>query len=167
MNICLTKMTKDLARSYFQRFQLDPALFLDITKYKPYVYNEEQCDAMVERYRLQGRVYFAVMLDGEPIGEVVLKNIDHTGSHCTMGISMRSDEFKNKGYGTQAEILAVRYAFDELGLNTVFADTLIHNDRSQHVLKKVGFTETHRDDAFIYYRCDKDTWKDPLLQKSV
>jgi len=163
MNIYLTEMTQELARHYFQRFQLDPALFLDPAKYKPYVYDEAQCDATIERYRQMGRVYFAVMLDGEPIGEVVLKNINRIERHCTMGITMRSDEFKNKGYGTKAEILAIKYAFLEISMETVFADTIIHNARSQHVLKKVGFIETHQDDAFVYYRCDKDTWLEPSV----
>ena len=155
MNICLCEMTKELARAYFQKFQLDPALFLAPSKFKPYIYNEEQCDVRVDRYRQMGRIYLAVMLDGEPIGEVVLKNIDHDNGHCTMGISMRSDEFKNKGYGTIAEKLTIQYAFNELGFNTVFADSIISNLRSQHVLEKVGFTETHRNDSFVYYRCDK------------
>ena len=55
-------------------------------------------------------------------------------------------------------ILMLKYAFNELGMKTVFADAIIKNTRSQHVLKKVGFLETHKDDTFIYYRCDRDNW---------
>ena len=51
-----------------------------------------------------GRVFLAVMLDDEPIGEVILKSIDCEKKHCTLGICMRSDAYKNKGYGTEAEI---------------------------------------------------------------
>ena len=167
MNICLTEMTKELARAYFKCCEIDPVLFLDSSKYKPYVYREEQCDARVERYHQLGHIYLAVMHLDEPIGDLVLKNIDHTEKHCTLGISMRSDEFKNKGYGTTAEILALHYAFDKLKMETVLADSLLKNTRSQHVLKKVGFIETHRDDSFIYYRCDKATWIDPTQPETV
>ena len=76
MSIRLQNMTKDLARTYFRSFVLDPDLFLDKSQYSPYVYSEEKADAVVDRYQQLGRVYLAVMLDQVPIGEVILKNID-------------------------------------------------------------------------------------------
>ena len=155
MKVYLQKMTKELARRYFSRFEIDPALFADIRQFRPYIYNEAACDETVERYRKLGRVYLAVMLEDEPIGELVLKNINRDEQHCTLGITMRSDEFKNKGYGTQAELLALDYAFHTMGLSTVYADSLIGNTRSQHVLEKVGFRETGRDEAFVYYEYKK------------
>lgn len=161
MNIRLCKMTKTLARQYFRKFEMDPDLFADPEKFKPYVYSDENSDARVDRYMQLGRIYWAIMLDDDPIGELVLKDIDPVQMHCTMGISMRSDDFKNKGYGTTAEILALKYAFNKLGMETVFADALKKNKRSQHVLKKVGFVEMRSDDTFIYYRCDKTGWRGP------
>ena len=155
MSIQLQNMTKDLARTYFRTFVLDPDLFLDKSQYSPYVYSEEKADAVVDRYQQLGRVYLAVMLDQVPIGEVILKNIDQERKHCTLGISMQSDTYKNKGYGTQAEKLTLRYAFTELGMDKVLADALVTNARSRHVLEKVGFIETRRDDAFVYYECSK------------
>ena len=107
MNIRLELMTKELARCYFKSFVLDPALFTDESKYQPYQYSDEKSDATVERYHQMGRIYFAVMLDDEPIGEIVLKQIDHEKKSCAIGITMRSDEFKNKGYGTKEHMNAV------------------------------------------------------------
>ena len=69
-----------------------------------------------------------------------------------------NDNVKNKGYGTQSEILAIQYAFKDLKLDTVYADAIHKNTRSQRVLSKVGFCETHRDHTFIYYRCDRSCW---------
>ena len=150
MNIRLCKMTKMLARQYFKKFEMDPDLFAEPKKFKPYVYSDETSDARVVRYTQLGRIYWAIMLEDDPIGELVLKDIDLVQMHCTMGIAMRSDEFKNKGYGTVAEILALEYAFNKLGMETVFADALKKNKRSQRVLKKVGFVEMRSDDTFIY-----------------
>ena len=101
-----------------------------------------------------GRVFLAIMVNEAPIGEIILKNIDTDQKCCTLGIHLQNDSIKNKGYGTKAEILALRYAFADMKINTVYADAIHKNKRSQHVLRKVGFTETHQDDAFIYYRCD-------------
>ena len=77
MNIRLCKMTKALCRAYFQEFVQDPALYLDQSKFQPYMYDEAKCDAYFDRYVQLGRVHFAIMLDSEPVGEVVLKNIDY------------------------------------------------------------------------------------------
>jgi len=162
MNIRLDLMTKERARQYYRQFTLDPDLFADQNQYQPYIYSDEKSDATVERYQKMGRVFLAVMLDDEPIGEVILKNIDREKKHCTLGISMRSDTFKNKGYGTKAETLTLQYAFNALGMETVFADTLLNNKRSQHVLKKVGFQEIRRDDAFVYYQCVKQGWLEQI-----
>lgn len=65
---------------------------------------------------------------------------------------MQNDTVKGNGYGTQAEYLAVKFAFDELGMTAVNADTIIKNTRSQRVLEKVGFRRIGEDGAFRYYR---------------
>lgn len=158
MNICLTPMTKALARRYYEGYIQDPALLTEGQQYQLYHYSADHADATVEKHRKLGRVYLAVMLDNEPIGEIILKNIDQEHKHCTLSISLQCDTVKNKGYGTAAEILALHYAFHDLNMDTVFADTVLKNTRSQHVLKKVGFVETNRDDTFIFYRCDKSDW---------
>ena len=96
----------------------------------------------------------AVMLGRKPIGEIVLKNIDVEQKTCELGITMINDTYKNRGYGTAAEKLILKYAFKEMGMQTVFADALIGNTRSQHVLEKVGFVRISEDEHFIYYRFD-------------
>ena len=62
---------------------------------------------------------------------------------------------KGKGYGTQAERLALRFVFDELGMTTVLADAIRENTRSQHVLKKGGFRFVGEDEIFRYYCIDR------------
>ena len=163
MNIRLRNMTMDLARKYFSNFEMDPMLFTDDSQFRPYVYSQEESDARVERYAQLGRVYLAVMLNEDPIGEVVLKNIVPEQKHCTLGISLVSDFYKNRGYGTKAEILALEYAFDQMGMETVFADSIHRNTRSQHVLEKVGFRKIAQDDTFVYYRCDRNAWTLPIV----
>lgn len=155
MNICLKLMTKELCRTFYRKFEMDPALYLDPADFQPYIYEEEKCDAYFDRYQAMGRVHLAVMLLDEPIGEIILKNIDPEQHTCAMGITMVNDRYKNRGYGTIAERMALDYAFTQMGMVTVFADALVTNARSQHVLKKVGFLEYERNERFIYYRCDE------------
>ena len=69
-----------------------------------------------------------------------------------------NDSVKNKGYGTRAEILALEYVFDVLEIETVYADTILKNKRSQHVLEKVGFVKYRQDKSYCYYRCNNNSW---------
>jgi RimJ/RimL family protein N-acetyltransferase len=101
------------------------------------------------------RILFAIMLSDKPIGELQLKQIDMQIGECTLSIHMQNDSVKGKGYGTQAEITAVKYAFDTLGLIAVNADTIIKNTRSQHVLEKAGFNFIKEEGFFRYYRIEK------------
>ncbi len=153
VNLC--KMTRSLNRQYWKGFEHDPAMFEDPSKFHTYVYSKESADGSYERQRRMGRIHLAVLVENAVIGEIVLKNIDYENRSCTLGIHLQNDAVKNQGYGTQAERLALEYAFVDLDLQTVFADSLHQNKRSQHVLKKVGFRETHRDATFRYYRCDR------------
>lgn len=127
----------------------------------PYVYCETDADAHWQRQQRLGRVHLAIMREQEPIGEVILKNIDKKQRHCTLSIHMKNDSVKNQGYGTQAEILALKYGFYDLKMETVFADALCKNTRSQHVLEKVGFQFIRSDGIFRYYRCEKAGWQQP------
>jgi RimJ/RimL family protein N-acetyltransferase len=159
MNICLVAMTRELCHTYMRNFVPDPALFAPGQPYKPYCYEITACDAYFDRHKSLGRIHLAILLNEEPIGEVILKKIDWSAMCCTIGISLQCDHWKNKGYGTRAEILALEFAFEQMKLDTVYADAIHKNKRSQHVLVKVGFRETHWDDTFIYYRCDRATWR--------
>lgn len=154
-------MTKSLCRAYHQQFAYDPDIFEEESQLKPYVYSQDHADAHWQRQYDRNRVHLAIMLEDTVIGEIVLKNIDPQTEACTLGIHLTNDSVKNRGYGTRAEILALEYAFCELGMKTVYADALLKNKRSQRVLEKAGFLETHRDASFRYYKCDKSTWSIP------
>lgn len=157
MDIYLVIMTKELLRQFFQGFTNDPDICSNMDRFSEYVYCESAVDARWERQKQLDRIHLAVMLGEEPIGEIIFK--DRTGGEATFSIHMKNDGVKNHGYGSKAEILALDYAFHTLELKTVFADAIHKNKRSQHVLEKVGFVKTHRDEQFVYYRCDKETWK--------
>lgn len=158
-------MTKALSRQFFRGFTNDRDTYMDSGRFSNYVYCEADVDARWERQKQLGRIHLAVMLEEEPIGEILFKNI-HSGE-ATFSIHMKNDHFKNRGCGTKAEMLALDYAFHTLQLNTVFADAIHKNKRSQHVLEKVGFLRTHEDDRYVYYKCEKESWKPAKAQKAA
>ena len=153
----LVPSTKELCREFYRVFVHDPALFEDESLLVPYVYDEAAADAKFEKRskRVNNRPFY-ILLDEKVIGEVVLKNLDAEKKSCELGICLVNDSVKNRGYGTAAEKLALEKAFGEYGLETVLADCLLKNTRSQHVLKKLGFRFVSEDGHFRYYRITKE-----------
>ena len=149
--VTLRPMTREMCHGFYREFQNDPA----IGHYYDYVYSVETVDAYFDRNNTPDRKLFAILAEGKIVGEIKLKDIDFEKRECSMGIHLQNDSVKGKGYGTQAERLILRYAFEELGMDTVKADAALKNTRSQHVLEKVGFRYTHEDETFKYYRCDR------------
>ena len=148
-------MTRELCHELFRDWENDEAIYADMFLFQPYVYDKDAVDRYYDQKQEPDRVMFAIMLEGKPIGGLELKRIDSDRKECTLSIHMQRDEYKNKGYGTVAEKLAVDYAFNVLKLDTVKADTILKNVRSQHVLEKAGFAYVGEDDKFRYYRIDR------------
>lgn len=151
----LKKMTRELCHELYKGWSNDASIYMDMSLFKPYSYNKASIDRYFDSKNEPSRIIFAIMLDGKPIGELQLKQIDLEKAECTLSIHMQNDAVKDKGYGTQAERLAVKYAFDELGMVAVNADTIMKNARSQHVLEKVGFHLIGEDGTFKYYRIER------------
>ena len=51
--------------------------------------------------------------------------------------------------------MAIRYVFHELDIPVLYADSILSNTRSQHVLEKVGFRHIKDEGDFRYYRIDR------------
>ena len=154
--IQLKAMTRELCHELYRHWTNDASIYMDMRLFQPYVYDE----AAVNRYfdakgQDASRRLFAIMLGDTVVGELQLKQIDHDKKECTLSIHMQNDAVKGKGYGTQAECLAVKIAFDELGMAAVNADTVMKNTRSQHVLEKAGFRFVGEDGTFKYYRIER------------
>lgn len=151
----LRKMTRALCHELYRNWQSDASIYMDMSLFKPYVYDQASVDRYFDAKNESSRILFAIMLDGRPIGELQLKRIDWEKAECTLSIHMQNDAVKGKGYGTQAERLAVQYAFEKLGMAVIHADAVLKNTRSQHVLEKVGFRLVREDETFKYYRMER------------
>ena len=153
--ISLCIMTKELCHELYKGWENDSAIYMDMDLFTPYQYNENAVNRYFDSKQDSSRILFAIMKDGRPIGELQLKKINLESKECTLSIHMQNDAVKGRGYGTCAERLALKYAFDVLGMAAVNADTVIKNARSQHVLEKVGFRYIEEKDGFKYYRYER------------
>ncbi len=154
-DISLCIMTRELCHELYKGWENDPAIYMDMDLFAAYQYNEKSVNKYFDSKQDNSRVLFAIMKDNKPIGELHLKQIDHESKECVLSIHLQNDGVKGHGYGTLAEQLALRYAFEVLGMNAVNTDTIINNTRSWHVLEKVGFRFMEEKDGFRYYRYER------------
>jgi RimJ/RimL family protein N-acetyltransferase len=151
----LQLMTRELCHELYKSWENDDSIYMDMSMFKEYVYNKDSVDRYFDSKQETSRKIFAIMLGDRPIGEIQLKQINLVKRECTLSIHMQNDNYKGKGYGIQAEKLAIKYAFDELGMVAVNADTVVKNIRSQHILDKIGFKFLKEEGGFRYYRLEK------------
>jgi len=148
--VYLKPMTAQMYHEYAKEYQNDLDLYIDKSSYTPYVYDKETANRYIERQNALKRKFFAIMHGDEIVGELIIKNIEEHKC-ATMGIAMKNTHYKDRGFGTKAECLAVQYVFNELDIPVLYADTILSNTRSQHVLEKVGFRFIEEQGDFRYY----------------
>ena len=155
----LAPMTEAMYHAYYREYQSDPDLGPAKSRYAEFVYDPDWVDRYIRRQAEKNRLCFAVMNGEEMAGELILKDIEpHT--RATLSISMKNAACKDRGFGTQAERLAIEYVFGVLDIPALYADALLTNARSRHVLEKVGFEQTGEDGTFAYYRILREKWKE-------
>ena len=154
-SVRLAPMTDEMYRLYLMEYENDPDLFRPGQAYVPYVYSEARAERYIRRQQELQRIPLAILCGEELAGEIILKNLEP--QRCaTLGIALKNARYKDRGIGSRAVPLAIRYVFDTLDIPTLFADSLRSNTRSQHVLEKAGFARIREDPDFLYYRIDRD-----------
>ena len=146
----LVPMTAEMYHEYFKEYENDLDLYVDKRSYVSYIYEQEKTDRYIQRQIDLKRKTFAIMYGEEMVGELIIKDIVEHQS-ATMGLAMKNAQYKDRGFGTKAEQLAIQYVFCELDIPVLFADAIRTNTRSQHVLEKVGFRLIKEDRDFKYY----------------
>ena len=154
-SVRLRPMTAEMYHAYYREYQNDPDLYPDRGDCRPFVYDPEWVDRYIRRQAEKRRRCFAIMVGDEMAGELIIRDIEPK-ERATLSISMKNAAYKDRGIGTRAERLAIGVVFDEMEIPVLYADALLTNARSRHVLEKVGFVETGRDGAFAYYCLRKE-----------
>ena len=149
--VWLKPMTREMYHEFFREYQNDLDLYLDKNDYKFYVYDKDNVEKYIQRQIDKKRLPFAIMYGDEIVGELKLYDIEEY-RNATLGIAMKNEKYKDRGFGTAAERLAVEYVFNELNIPVLYADSVLTNTRSQHVLEKVGFKLIGQDESRKYYK---------------
>lgn len=152
--ITLKPMTPEMYHAFFKEYQNDMDLYLDKNDFLEYCYDKAKVDAYIQKQIDLKRLPFAIMYGDEMVGELKIYDIV-AGKSATLGITMKNKNYKDRGFGTQAEQLAIKYVFDQLNIPVLNADVILTNTRSQHVLEKVGFQFIYADENRKHYQIMK------------
>ncbi|AXJ00932.1 Protein N-acetyltransferase, RimJ/RimL family [Cyclonatronum proteinivorum] len=79
--------------------------------------------------------------DQKLIGIVDIHGIDHINKRCIIECTIAERDYQNQGYGTAAFREAVRYCFDEMGMNKVSSAAFDFNDKWIRILTNLEFTK--------------------------
>ena len=80
----------------------------------------------------------------QPIGTTNLHDIDIRERSAEIAYNIMEPELRNRGYGTEATLLTLDYAFTALGLHRVSTRIFEFNEVSIELAKRVGFTQIGR-----------------------
>lgn len=81
---------------------------------------------------------------GKMIGTIGLHGVNWIHRNATTGTAIGEKEYWGKGYGTEAKMLLLDFAFNTLDLYAVLSYVMAHNDRSISYAKKCGYEEVGR-----------------------
>lgn len=92
----------------------------------------------------ENAVYFVIVTleDNKMIGSVSLEKIDGINRIARLGIFIGEEDYKNKGYGTEAIQLILDYGFHYLNLYNIQLKVLEFNSRAIRCYEKCGFQKT-------------------------
>lgn len=142
--VALGPFRRDLIPVY-QRWMND---FETMRTYKtPRPVTAEQATAWYEEQTTKEQITrFTVyeLATWRPIGKTALGDIDFHHRSAEFGIIIGEPDCRGKGYGTEATLLTLDYAFTALALHNVMLEVAEFNQAGRRAYAKAGFRELGR-----------------------
>jgi RimJ/RimL family protein N-acetyltransferase len=82
--------------------------------------------------------------DGRHIGTIGLHDVRPLSTKASLGIMIGDKAYWSRGYGTDAVVTLLRFAFDEMNLHRVWLEVHAENARAVACYLKCGFVEEGR-----------------------
>ena len=79
------------------------------------------------------------LLDDQAIGRAELDGIEWPHASGWAGIGIGEPDYWDRGYGSDALRILLRFAFNEVGLYRISLNVFEYNQRAVHVYEKLGF----------------------------
>lgn len=119
----------------------------EVAKYMSYVvrcrtYTPESVEKELRESDPGYEQLFMVCLaeSGEPIGHAGIDDLVMEDSRAEIFFLIGEKDGRGKGYGREIVEALVEYAFDEMGLNSLFATAAVDNPASVACMERAGFS---------------------------
>jgi len=98
------------------------------------------------RVTSSNEVFLAIVLkeNDRHIGNLKLGPVNWIHRFAELGILVGAKDCWNKGYGTEATVLLMDYAFKRLNLNKVTLGVIAENEAAVRVYERIGFVKEGR-----------------------
>lgn len=89
---------------------------------------------------------FAIHVKGEkdPVGVISLMNLSEANASADLSVIVGHPDDRNHGFGAEAIVSILRYAFEDLGLNRVGLSVFDFNETAISTYERLGFEHEGR-----------------------
>jgi RimJ/RimL family protein N-acetyltransferase len=125
----------------FKKWLNDPRLSIFMREFDEMLADENVQEWYEQSVHDPAQVDFSIvnMKNGQLVGACTLTNVDGRNAAAEARLFIGEPEFWNKGYGSEALILLLDYAFNVLNLHNVRLHVNSINKNAIHVYEKLGF----------------------------
>lgn len=136
-NMYLRKVDLDDSYDYYE-FCKDPEVttFLTFDAYTSIKMMQKTIGNMIRGFLCNESINYSIFYDGKIIGSI---SLTFKGDDAEIGIIINKN-YWHQGLGTKAMQLVINYAFNTLGVKTLYANYITDNTASSKLLYKLGFS---------------------------
>lgn len=123
------------------KWRNDPDIQNMVTGHKYFVSPLKEQEWVVNTINDPKRIVCAVCLkeNDKYIGNIMLQEIDWINRSAHMPVLIGDKSEWNKGYATEARMMMLKFAFEERGLERIWAEVIETNQSSLKMLEKCGY----------------------------
>jgi RimJ/RimL family protein N-acetyltransferase len=122
----------------------DPDVRMFLKSYLPMSDDDEVTWVESLSSRKPTNICFMLVVNGVTIGTMGLHNIRFKDGVATTGALIGEKEYWGKGFGSEAKMLLLNYAFNTLNLRKICSNVIAFNTRSHKYSLKCGYNEEGR-----------------------
>lgn len=128
----------------------DPEVRQYLQVYKPITFHQEG-EFLESHGKNDSRIFFIIeTLEGKAIGVMSLEQIDWKDRRATTGTLIGEKEYWNKGYGRDAKMALLKYAFGDLNLHKICSGAMCFNERSLRYSLACGYRVEGRLEKHVF-----------------
>lgn len=127
-------------------------------RYKSYPITAYDMNLYYENEKSNKKIFIMTAVDDSGIvGHFTLRFAEESTQNVRLGFVIIDDKKRKKGYGKKMVDLAVKYAFDNIGVNKITLGVFENNSNAIKCYKSCGFQEI-KTDMIESYECMGEIW---------